>query len=50
MGGFLLFLIVMVNWATKYKDFIISIYGETFVRKTPSGGFHIYYNSPRGLY
>lgn len=36
------------NKATEYKDFLISLYGNTFIRDTPSGGFHVYYECPEG--
>ena len=31
--------------ATEYKDFLTKLYGKTFIRKTPSGGYHVYYKS-----
>lgn len=36
------------NKATEYKDFLINTYGETFIRDTPSRGFHVYYECPEG--
>ena len=35
-------------YAKELKDFIIGLYGQTFIRSTPSGGYHIYYHSPKG--
>jgi hypothetical protein len=31
--------------ATEYKDFLTKLYSKTFIRKTPSGGYHLYYKS-----
>ena len=31
--------------ATEYKNFVTSVYGDAFIRKTPSGGFHLFYKS-----
>ena len=32
----------------EYKDFLVGIYGDTFIRKTPSEGFHVYYECSHG--
>ena len=31
--------------AIEYKELIFKLYGKTFARNTPSGGFHLYYGS-----
>jgi hypothetical protein len=36
------------NNAETYKHLILDIYGNTFIRKTPSSGYHIYYESLNG--
>lgn len=34
------------NRALEYMNFLRSIYGDTFIRETPSNGFHLFYESP----
>ena len=31
--------------ADEYKDFLLSVYGKTFIRKSESGGYHLYYTT-----
>ena len=34
--------------ASDYMNFLRSLYGDTFIRETPSQGFHVYYECPKG--
>lgn len=36
------------NRAFEYMNFLRKVYGDTFIRETPSKGFHLFYESPNG--